>query len=177
MFRFFGGGQIGKNVCAAEAVNGLFRVAHHEPGRGAGCFLRVGFGGEGTAENVVLQRVGVLEFVNQRHPPLPCHRLRQGGSMGAVFLQCVEHVQQQVVKLPRGLLLFATFVLNAPVVQQGERQPNQRVPFRLFRRLRGFGQSAQHVFQKGQCFAVLRVLLCFGDFGEQVIGVEFVVAF
>ena len=177
VFRFFGGGQIGKDVCAAEAVNGLFRVAHHEPGRGAGCFLRVGFGGEGTAENVVLQRVGVLEFVNQRHTPLPRHRLRQGGGIGAVFLQRVEHVQQQVVKLPRGLLLFAAFVLHAPVVQQGERQPNQRVLFCLFRYLRGFGQSAQRVFQKSQCFAVLRGLLCFGNFGEQVIGAEFVVAF
>ena len=97
--------------------------------------------------------------------------------MGAVFLQCVEYVQQQVVKLPRGLLLFAAFVLHAPVVQQGERKPNQCVLFRLFRRLCGFGQSAQRVFQKRQCFAVLRVLLCFGYFGEQVIGAEFVVAF
>ena len=97
--------------------------------------------------------------------------------MGAVFLQRVEHVQQQIVKLPRGLLLFAAFVLRAPVVQQGERQPNQRVPFCLLHRQRGFGQSAQRVFQKGQRFAVLRGLLCFGDFGEQVIGAEFVVAF
>ena len=97
--------------------------------------------------------------------------------MGAVFLQRVEHVQQQVVKLPRGLLLFAVFVLHAPVVQQGERQPNQRVLFCLFRCLRGFGQSAQRVFQKGQCFAVLPGLLCFGNFGEQIIGAEFVAAF
>ena len=118
-----------------------------------------------------------MEFVNQRHPPLPRHRLRQGGGVGAVFLQRVEHIQQQIVKLPRGLLLFAAFVLHAPVVQQGERQPNQRVLFCLFRCLRGFGQSAQRVFQKRQCFAVLPGLLCFGDFGEQVIGAEFVVAF
>ena len=89
----------------------------------------------------------------------------------------MEHVQQQIVKLPRGLLLFAAFVLNAPVVQQCERQPNQRVPFCLFRHLRGFGQSAQRVFQKRQRFAVLRGLLCFGNFGKQVIGTEFIVTF
>ena len=55
------GGEVGMDVGAAKAVDGLFGVAHQKYGHA--------LADKGSVENGVLQRVGVLEFVDERHAP------------------------------------------------------------------------------------------------------------
>ena len=50
--------KVGEDVGSAERVDRLLRVADHEQGRPAVC--------EHSAEDLVLNRIGVLEFVDQR---------------------------------------------------------------------------------------------------------------
>ena len=83
-----GGLEVGVDVRAAKAVNRLFGVADEEE--------RVAVGGKGAAEDFVLQRVGVLEFVYQGDAPV----LRDG--FGEFVLvraggEGVVNVEQQVV--------------------------------------------------------------------------------
>ena len=92
----FGGAarfQVGEHVGAAEGINGLFGIADHEP---AGAFFlgiaRLFFIERG--ENTVLGRVGVLEFVDQRHRELIPNHLGQALAVAAreCLMQAAEHV-------------------------------------------------------------------------------------
>ena len=81
--------QIGVNVRTAKAVNRLLGVANEKQ--------RAALFDKNLAENFVLQRVGILEFVNQRDFPVCRRRFCQ---RVAVFIggQCLMDVQQQIVK-------------------------------------------------------------------------------
>ena len=81
--------QVGKNVGTAKAVNGLFGVAHHEH--------RPRLLHKGAAEDAVLQRVGILEFVDQRNGKVGGDACGQPGAVLGV-VQCAGQVGKQVVK-------------------------------------------------------------------------------
>ena len=87
--RILRGLQIGVNVRTAKAVNRLLGVANEKQ--------RAALFDKNLAENFVLQRVGILEFVNQRDFPVCRRRFCQ---CVAVFIggQCLMDVQQQIVK-------------------------------------------------------------------------------
>lgn len=87
--RILRGLQIGVNVRTAKAVNRLFGVANEKQ--------RAALFDKNLAENFVLQRVGILEFVNQRDFPVCRRRFCQ---RVAVFMggQCLMDIQQQIVK-------------------------------------------------------------------------------
>jgi len=80
--------HIGKDIGPAEAVNGLFRIAD-EKQRAIG-------GGIHLPENVVLNRIGVLEFVDQGRLVFPPEGCGKGRAIFAV--QRLIHVVQQVVE-------------------------------------------------------------------------------
>lgn len=87
--RILRGLQIGVNVRTAKAVNRLFGVANEKQ--------RAALFDKNLAENFILQRVGILEFVNQRDFPVCRRRFCQ---CVAVFIggQCLMDIQQQIVK-------------------------------------------------------------------------------
>ena len=87
--RILRGLQIGVNVRTAKAVNRLFGVANEKQ--------RAALFDKNLAENFILQRVGILEFVNQRDFPV-CRR--HFCQCVAVFMdgQCLMDIQQQIVK-------------------------------------------------------------------------------
>ena len=73
------GPLVGGQVSAAEAVDGLLGVPHqHHQMVGPGS----GFGQEGPLQDPPLDRIGVLEFIDQGDPIA----LAQGGDQGAVLL-------------------------------------------------------------------------------------------
>ena len=83
--RVFGGLEVGIDVGAAEAVNRLFGVADEEQ--------RVALRDKDFLENFVLQRVGVLKFVNQGDAPVSGDGLRQRFGVRIVG-QSAMYVQQ-----------------------------------------------------------------------------------
>lgn len=87
--RILSGLQIGVNVRTAKAVNRLFGVANEKQ--------RAALLDKNLAENFVLQRVGILKFVNQRDFPVCRHRFCQ---CVAMFMggQCLMDIQQQIIK-------------------------------------------------------------------------------
>ena len=76
--------QVGVNIRAAKAVNRLLGVADQKQRP----LLRLKQG----AENLVLQRVGVLKFVNQGHLPIFRYGAGKGFTMRVVGKRGV-HVQ------------------------------------------------------------------------------------
>ena len=80
--------QIGEDIRAAEAVNRLLGVADEEQ-----YALGVGVN---TVENRVLQRVGVLEFVDEGGGELVADGFRQAFARGSV--EGVVEIAQQVVE-------------------------------------------------------------------------------
>ena len=92
--------QVGVDIGAPEAVNGLFRITDHQQ---AGV-RAVRFHVIDPVEDAVLHRVGVLEFVNQRHRELPADGGRQLVAPGAV--QGVVQAGEQVIKAHFRALLF-----------------------------------------------------------------------
>ena len=87
--RILRGLQIGVNVRTAKAVNRLLGVADEKQ--------RAALFDKNLAENFVLQRVGILKFVNQRDFPVCRCRFCQ---CVTVFIggQCLMDIQQQIVK-------------------------------------------------------------------------------
>ena len=70
---FFGRLAVGLQLPAAEAVDRLLGIAHHHEQMAAG------FRGKGPFQDAPLDRIGVLELVDQRRPVAVRHRLQQGG--------------------------------------------------------------------------------------------------
>ena len=64
------GVNIGKDIGAAKFVNGLFRVADHDPATVAAAAID-------RVKDVVLQTVGILEFIDHHHREAIGHPLRQ----------------------------------------------------------------------------------------------------
>ena len=93
--------QVSVDIGAPETVDGLFRIADHQQ---AGVRL-VGFDVIDSVEDAVLHRVGVLEFVDQRHWKLAADGGGQLVAPGA--MQGVIQAGEQVIKAHfRALLLF-----------------------------------------------------------------------
>ena len=113
-----GGLQIGKDVGAAKAVNRLLGIAHQKQRR-AGL-------GKRALENAVLQRVGVLKFVDQRHPPFGRHRLRQLAGVAVFRLQGAGNVEQQIIETALGIVGLGRFARLPHFSQQIKLQSDQR---------------------------------------------------
>ena len=153
-----GGLEVGVDVRAAKAVNRLFGVADEEE--------RVAVGGKGTAEDFVLQRVGVLEFVYQGNAPV----LRDG--FGEFVLvrsggEGVVNVEQQVVGaafLPRRPLFGGG---AADVLQAVELQGDKCLLFGIEQG----GCRGSDFVEEGQCGQVgFGGGLAFFDGSGQVVG-------
>ena len=108
VFGIFGRLQISVNIGTAKAVNRLFGVAHEKQ--------RVAVGDKSMLENGVLQRVGVLKFVDQRHAPVFRHGFGQKRTLRALTKRVV-HIEQQIVE---AALAAAFFLLDQRVVDVGE---------------------------------------------------------
>ena len=153
-----GGLEVGVDVRAAKAVNRLFGVADEEE--------RVAVGGKGAAEDFVLQRVGVLEFVYQGDAPV----LRDGfGKFVSVRAggEGVVNVEQQVVGaafLPRRPLFGGG---TADVLQAVELQGDKC----LLLGIEQGGCRGSDFVEEGQCVQVGFVGgVAFFDGGLQVVG-------
>ncbi|MDT4817388.1 hypothetical protein FQZ97_504630 [compost metagenome] len=110
------GAQVGVDIGAAEGVDRLLGVADQEQAE----VLRVLGDAVDTLEDAVLQRVGVLEFVDQRHRELLADALRQmlaaGAGQGAV------EAQQQVVETEFGAALLLRFQRRAHLAEGVQQQ-------------------------------------------------------
>ena len=84
--------MIGADIAATETVNGLLRVADHDQ-MTARRMIRCAVN---RIQNAVLNAVGVLEFIHQRHRP--------GGMKGfskrlpGIALQSRMHIGQQCIE-------------------------------------------------------------------------------
>ena len=87
--RVSGGLQVGVNIRTAKAVNRLFGVADEKQ--------RAVLGNENLLEDFILQRVGVLEFVNQCGFPVFGNGAGEGFAVGVVGQRGVD-IEQQVVE-------------------------------------------------------------------------------
>ena len=162
VFRIAGGGQIGEDVCAAKAVNSLLGVAHQKQG-GAPVLLH-----EGSLKNGILQRVGVLKFVYQRGLPVARQGFGKGGGIGGMLGECVEHVQQQIVKAAFGAAFFFFFGGAAQMGDKAVRQIYQDILFRCGNGLCGFAQRAQCAAQQRDGGGFIRLFAFFEGFFELV---------
>ena len=136
------GAQVGVDVGAAEGVDRLLRVADQEQ-TAVGAVV---FNAVDALEDPVLHRVGVLEFVDQRHRELLADQGRQ--ALAAIALQRRIQAQQHVVEAHfRATALFFFEARTDPmggVLQHGgigRRQaietglePGHRVQARMIRR-------------------------------------------
>ena len=98
------GFQVGKDVGAAERIDGLLGVTDHEPASAFLPFIECG-------KDPVLSRVGILEFVDQCHRELVADDLCQTLTVAAFqgIVQAAEHI----VEAHGGGL--ATDLIHAPV--------------------------------------------------------------
>ena len=105
-----GGGDVGEDVGAAEAVDGLFGVTDQI--EGIACFTA------DALEDLPLQRVGILELVDQGGA-IACAQA-SGQALSAGGGQCRVQVQQQVIEAAQVPAPFAAgeFRLH-PIVQAG----------------------------------------------------------
>ena len=106
--------QVGLQVGMAEAVNGLFGVAHQEQRRGA---RRVAIN---PLEDRKLQRVGVLKLVDQSRRKARQQRRCHGVGCGRIVgvKQALVQVQQQVVIAVDPGLALDLLQRRGPVVEQ-----------------------------------------------------------
>ena len=85
---------------------------------------------EDFSENLVLQRVGVLKFVNQGDAPVLRHRLSQRVCLRVVG-QCVVNVKQQIVETAFALGFFLFAQTGIKMVEQIEVEQGKRLFFGL----------------------------------------------
>ena len=84
------GFQIGIDVGTAKTVNRLLRVADQKQ--------RPVMGDKAAVEDFVLQRVGILKFINQRDLPVVGNQRGQGFGVRA-FGERVINIGEQIVKI------------------------------------------------------------------------------
>ena len=114
------GPLVGGQVTAPEAVDGLLGVPHqHHQMAGPGA----GFGQEGPLQDPPLDRIGVLEFIDQGDPVAPA----QGRDQGSVVLAGgarIEALEQLGKTHAAAALAPPQQLLAGPMakVQQGELQ-------------------------------------------------------
>ena len=158
--------HVGEDVGATEGVNGLFWVANQQQ-RGFRLLS------PDTAENTVLLRVGILEFINHRYRKTLANGGRQRIAAVAVqgFIETTEHVIK--TQLATTALLtrhrFSNFAhrLSNHQIGEGQRriqQPfdsaEQRVRWHLSARFGAFGQERlAEFFQRIGQLVVLRLFL------------------
>ncbi len=82
------GQQVGEQIRAAKAVDGLLGIADHKE--------QLLLAGEQTAEDLILQWIGVLKFIHQRGAVLGLNRLCQGRS--AIAVERLVGPREQIVK-------------------------------------------------------------------------------
>ena len=142
--------DVGKNVCAAKTVNRLFRVADHKQ-----TTLRMWQ--INTAENAVLQRVGVLEFVDHRHRIERANARCQCAFI--VTIQRCGQLSQQVIERQPLLAGFGFRQQRATVSDrvrqqrrfQGDRLRQKRLhglKHRMTRRIARWRFLHQHILSK-----------------------------
>ncbi len=123
------GTQVGVDIGAAKRIDRLFRVANQEqPG-----LLIVGLETIDAVEDPVLDRIGVLEFVDQRHRKLLAN---QGGqTIAASAMQGSVEPEQHVIKAHLGAATLLFFKARADplrrMLQHGSIRFRQTVERRL----------------------------------------------
>ncbi len=119
------GGQVGVQVGVAKAVDRLLGIADQEQRRRR----PLGAGAINAVENCVLQRVGVLEFVNQRHRIALAQGASQPGriarSQGGVDV--VQHVIEGQHALPALGLSHGGAGFGEQAAQQAQARHLQRL--------------------------------------------------
>ena len=118
-----GGFQIGMDVGAAKTVNRLFGIADQKQ--------RFLMGDKTAVENFVLQRVGILEFIDQRHLPVFGNQCGQGFGVRA-FGKGVVNIGQQIVEVALAAAFFLFLYRFAYGLQQVELECGEGVLFGLF---------------------------------------------
>ena len=121
--------QVGRQVGVAKAVDRLFRVTDQEQ-RAAGVAID-------RAEDRELQRVSVLELVDQRRRKPSPQRCRQARALGQALVQIEQHVvKRDHPARPLGLAQFDR-ALSQQVAQQAQTVQRQRLRSRLAQREQG----------------------------------------
>ena len=98
-----GGGQVGVDVGAPEGVDGLLGVADEDEGGVAAA--------EAEAEDVPLDRVGVLELVDQHHPVAAPQPGLHPGAVDGILERLLEADQEIVVGEDPGVALAPLHLL------------------------------------------------------------------
>ena len=107
--------QVGVEIAATEAVDRLFGVTHDHQQMLAGFKV----GGEGLSQCAPLNRVGVLEFIDQGRPVAAAQRLDQRDALGAGRAR-IKAPQQLSVADPPGSLPPAAQFPSPPVAEMGQ---------------------------------------------------------
>ncbi len=103
------GMHVGKDIGATEGINRLLRIADHVETAFGISFIQ-------CRENLILQRVGILKFIDHRDRIKLADLLSQ--CLPALTLQRPSQIGQQVIKRE---LLFALFLLLQPLTNRGQR--------------------------------------------------------
>ncbi len=111
-----GGGQVGVDVGAPEGVDGLLGVADEDEGGVAAA--------EAEAEDVPLDRVGVLELVDQHHPVAAPQPGPHPGAVDGIVERVLQADEQVVVGEDAGVAL-APFHLLAHGLGQAAVHPGR----------------------------------------------------
>ena len=152
------GGEVGVDIGAAKAVDGLLGVAHQKYGHA--------LADKGGVENGVLQRVGVLEFVDERHAPFGRQGLGERFGLFGMFGvgQGGMHVEQQIVVVAARAVAFVFSQTGFQVAQTFELEADGGF-------LLGFADFGQAAAENGQGLQGGDVgffnMLVFPDFAAQ----------
>ena len=155
--------HIGENIRAAKGVNRLLGIANQQQR-----VLRLPY--VETAENAVLLRIGVLEFIDQRHRIACADRF--GEHLAARLMQRLVETAEQIVKAQQRAQPFLTARRQANLFQRaGDHQIAQRQRFgqesvdgveqRMTRRFALFGFLQQHALTKARQVLRHRIALRF----------------
>ena len=152
------GGEVSMNVSTAKTVDGLLGVAHQKYGHA--------LADKGGVENGVLQRVSVLEFVDERHAPFGLQGLGERfGLFGMLGVgQSGMHVEQQIIIVAARAAAFVFGQTGFQVAQTFELEADGGF-------LLGFADFGQAAAENGQGLQGGDVgffnMLVFPDFAAQ----------
>ena len=124
--------QIREQIGVAETVNGLFRVADHEY-RGILPVIN-------RRENRILERVGILKFVDQRGGKTLADRI--GQPVHVRIVQGIVQIREHVVERDRAALAFFRFQVFGCLIQK---TPHQSIACSLELRLQFTATRIQRI--------------------------------